>query len=190
MKKIIQSLRVYVILTLLLGCVYPLLITVIAQRTMPDKANGSLLAKNNSIIGSALIGQNFNRPEYFQGRPSANTYDGTNSGGTNLGPSSAKLMESVAGRIARVRQENELTPDMPIPADMVLSSASGLDPHISPADALLQAPRISRIRGIAVADLKKMISDSTDPDFLGLWGRPGVNVLKLNRALDSAGKGR
>lgn len=185
MKQVVQSLRAYLVLTVLLGLGYPLLITFIAQRAMPARANGSLLKKGNMIVGSSLIGQGFARPEYFQSRPSANSYDGTTSGGTNLGPASRKLMADTGARIARARRENGLQADVPVPADMVLSSASGLDPHISLKNALLQAPRIAKLRGMPLADLQKMISACTDTDFLGIWGRRGVNILRLNMALDS-----
>lgn len=189
MEQIIRSLKVYVILTVFLGLGYPLLVTIIAHAIMPAKADGSLLVKGNRVVGSSLIGQNFTGPAYFHGRPSANSYDGANSGGTNLGPASKKLMEDAAARIKSIRQENGLTADTPIPADMALSSASGLDAHISVENALLQAPRVSKTRHIPLDDLKRMITGNTDPDFIGIWGRPGVNVLKLNIAVDACAAG-
>jgi len=188
MKKILLSIRVYLIFTVLLGFIYPFVVTVIVQIILPYQANGSIISKNGKVIGSKLIGQNFSNPEYFHSRLSANNYDGVNSGGTNFGPSSRKLMDSTAEKIAKVRQENGLSSDTQIPSDMVLSSASGLDPHISLQSALLQVNRISKIRGIAVKDLKKMINNNTDPDFIGIWGCSGVNVLKLNLAVDNFGK--
>lgn len=188
MKQMIQTLRVYGVLTLLLGLGYPLLITGIAQFAMQGKANGSLIMKNDRVAGSALIGQEFSGPGYFHSRPSANNYDGENSGGANRGPTSRKLMEETGERITRVRRENGIASDAPVPADMVLSSASGLDPHISPDNAALQARRVARFRRISPEDLKRLIARNTDPDFLGIWGRPGVNVVKLNIALDAAGK--
>jgi len=188
MKKLFKSFKIYAIFTVLLGLIYPLLVTLIAQVLMPYKANGSLVRKGDTVIGSRLIAQNFTGAQYFHPRFSANNYDGTNSGATNLGPSSKKLMDDTADKINKARQENNLSPDALIPADMVLSSASGLDPHISLDNALLQAGRISKIRGIPLADLKKMITESTDSDFIGIWGDAGVNVLKLNLALDGYGK--
>ena len=184
MKKLIQSLRIYLIFTVLLGLVYPVVVTVIAQKLFSFQANGSLMRNGDTVIGSRLLGQGFTGPQYFQSRMSANNYDGTNSGATNLGPSSKKLMDATADKIAKVRQENGLNPDTPIPADMALTSASGLDPHISPANAALQSGRIARARGISENDLKNLIDRNTDNDFIGIWGCPGVNVLTLNMALD------
>jgi len=188
MKKIVQSLKAYVIFSILLGLIYPLAITFIAQLAMPYKANGSLIKKDGKVIGSSLIGQGFTKPEYFQSRPSAVNYDATNSGATNLGPSSKKLMDATAQNIMKIRKDNALQEDTAVPADMVLSSASGLDPHISLENALIQAERISKLRGIPVIILKGMIAENTDPDFVGIWGRPGVNVLKLNMALGERSK--
>ncbi|MGA2091513.1 MAG: potassium-transporting ATPase subunit KdpC [Endomicrobiales bacterium] len=184
MNKFFHALRVYIVLSLILGLAYPFVITFIAQVTMPEQANGSLLIKGTTVIGSTLIAQNFTKPEYFFSRQSANGYDGTNSGGTNFGPSSQKLMDSVRERIKQVRQEDEISSDTPIPADMVLSSASGLDPHISFENALLQARRVARVRGVDINIVRKIIDENTEPDFIGMWGRPAVNVLKLNYALD------
>ena len=185
MKKILVSIRVYIIFTVLLGLIYPFVVTVIAQVILPYQANGSIMINGDKVVGSKLIGQNFSNPEYFHSRPSANNYDAVNSGGTNLGPSSKKLIDTTADKIANVRQENGLSSDTKIPSDMVLSSASGLDPHISVQSALLQVNRISKIRGITVKDLKKMINNNTDSDFVGIWGCSGVNVLKLNIAVDN-----
>jgi K+-transporting ATPase ATPase C chain len=189
MKKILLSLRAYVIFTVLLGLVYPLTVTLIAQLLLPYQANGSLILKDGAVIGSKLIGQRFTDLKYFQSRASANDYNAASSGATNLGPSSGKLKENVSERITRVRQENALGPDTRIPADMVLASASGLDPHISLENALLQAGRISKIRNIPIKKLQKIISDNTDPDFVGIWGCQGINVLKLNLFLDDFEKG-
>jgi potassium-transporting ATPase KdpC subunit len=185
MKRLIQSLRIYIIFTVLLGLGYPLLITFIAQVVLPYRANGSLILKQNEVVGSVLVGQGFATEEYFQSRPSANSYDGANSGGTNLGPSSKKLMDTAADRIDLLRRENELSASALVPADMVLSSASGLDPHISAENALLQAPRVSKKRHIPLDKIIKLIKGSSDPDFVGLWGHQGINVVKLNMALDA-----
>jgi potassium-transporting ATPase KdpC subunit len=186
MKKLIRSLRIYLVFTIMLGLAYPLAITFISRVLMPYKANGSFLRKGSKVVGSKLIGQSFTGPEYFHARFSANNYNGTSSGGTNLGPSSKKLMDSTADRIAKVRQENGLNPAIRIPADMVLASASGLDPHITFENAMLQAVRVSRTRGIPIIALKGLVHKNTDPDFIGIWGQPGVNVLALNIELDES----
>jgi K+-transporting ATPase ATPase C chain len=188
MKKILQSLRIYVVFTVLLGLVYPVAVTIFAQVSMPYQADGSLIRKGDTVVGSKFIGQSFVELKYFQGRPSANNCDGTNSGAENLGPTSKKLMDATQAKITKVRQDNWLKSDAGIPADMVLSSASGLDPHISPENAALQAGRVAKIRGIPLGSVKKLINDNTDPDFVGIWGCQGVNVLELNIALDSFNK--
>jgi K+-transporting ATPase ATPase C chain len=184
MKQILQSLKIYVIFTVLLGLVYPIAITIIAQKLFSFQANGSLLRNGDTVIGSRLLGQGFTGPQYFEPRMSANNYDGTNSGGTNLGPTSKKLMDATADKITKVRQANGLNSDTPIPADMALTSASGLDPHISFENAVLQSGRVARARGISESDIKKLIERNIDSDFIGIWGHPGVNVLTLNMALD------
>jgi len=183
MKNVITSIKVFIVFSVLLGLIYPLAITGIAQATMKDKANGSLIVKNGQVVGSSLIGQKFDKPEYFNSRPSAVDYNASGSGGSNLGPSSKKL-------IARVKEDiikNNLS-GKKIPADMVLTSASGLDPHISLENAELQLPRIAKIRKISESEIKKLVAKNTDPDFVGIWGHQGVNVLKLNIALDKEGK--
>jgi K+-transporting ATPase ATPase C chain len=185
MKILIRPLKAYVILTILLGLMYPLIVTMLAQAMMPLQANGSLALKNGAVAGSFLIGQEFTKPEYFHARPSANNYDGVASGGTNLGPTSRKLMEGAAASAAKARAEYPMSAGLPLPADMVLASASGLDPHISKENAVFQAPRVAGLRGVSADEIYKMIEAATDPDFLGIWGRPGVNVLKLNIALDA-----
>jgi len=189
MKQILKSLKIYVIFTILLGLIYPLAITVIAQKLFSFQANGSLLKNGDTVIGSRLLSQGFTGPQYFEPRMSANNYDGTNSGATNLGPSSKKLMDATADKIAKVRQANGLNTETPIPADMVLTSASGLDPHISLKNAMLQSGRVARARGISENDIKNLIARNTDSDFIGIWGHQGVNVLALNIALDELAKG-
>lgn len=183
MKNIIISMKVFIVFSLLLGLVYPLAITGIAQATMKDKANGSLIVEQDKIVGSSLIGQKFDKPEYFSSRPSAVDYNASGSGASNLGPSSKKLMVRVKETISK-----EKLGDKNIPADIVLTSASGLDPHISLENAQLQVPRISKIRNISKAELEKLVSKNTDHDFIGIWGQEGVNVLKLNIALDKVSK--
>jgi K+-transporting ATPase ATPase C chain len=185
-SQILPGLRLKIFMTILLGVVYPLVITGICQAVFPHQANGSLVAPGGKVIGSELIGQNFTKPEYFQPRPSAagnDGYDATSSGGSNLGPTSRKLMDRVTASIERFRKDN---PDYrgPIPADLLTSSASGLDPHISPASAEAQAPRVAKARGASLEQVSRLIAQHTESPDLGLLGEPRVNVLKLNGALD------
>lgn len=184
MKNIIISIRAFIIFSVLLGLVYPLTITGIAQVAFPQKAKGSLIIENNQVVGSSLIGQKFDKPEYFNSRPSAVDYNAAGSGASNLGPSSKKLADRVQADIAK----NNLSGH--IPADSVLTSASGLDPHISIENAKLQAKRVAKIRNISEAQMQKLIEKNTDPEFLGIWGQEGVNVLKLNIALDKEKEGK
>lgn len=182
MKNTLIAIRAFIIFSVLLGLVYPLAITGIAQVAFPQKANGNLIVENNQVIGSSLIGQKFDKPEYFNSRPSAVDYNAAGSGASNLGPSSKKLADRVKADIAKSNLSKN------IPADMVLTSASGLDPHISIENAKLQAPRIAKIRGLQISKLDELISNNTDSEFLGIWGQEGVNVLKLNIALDKMAK--
>mgnify|MGYP002396124122 CR=1 FL=1 len=161
-----------------------LLVTLVAQITMPDKANGSLLYVDGKIVGSELIGQSFTSPGYFHGRPSAVDYDSAESGGSNYGPTSAKLMEQVSQRIEQVRRENGLSSDAPVPADLVLASGSGLDPHISVEGAMLQVPRVATARGLPESEVKMLVEQHIETLQLGFLGQERVNVLKLNLALD------
>lgn len=186
MNKIIVSLRAFLTLAILLGIVYPLLITGISKIFMPQKANGSLIVKNNEIIGSELIGQNFDDPKYFHSRFSAADYAPEYSKASNLGPSNKKLLDQVEARVKQIRAENHLSKNAELPADMVLSSASGVDPHISIRNAMLQLSRIAKIRKIPPNKIEALIKQNTDPDFIGLWGHEAVNTLKLNIALDSS----
>jgi len=181
-KETSTALKVFIGFSILLGLVYPLSITAIAQLTMPDKANGSLIKINNKIVGSKLIGQEFKGEKYFNSRPSAVDYNAAGSGGSNLGPTSKKLIDLTTERLNQTRKINNISGKMP--ADMVLASASGLDPHISIKNALLQIPRISKTRNISEAKLKELVDKNTDPDFIGIWGQAGVNVLKVNIDLD------
>ena len=183
-SEIITAIKVFIGFSILLGFVYPLLITGIAQRTMPLQANGSLIEKNSKVIGSTLIGQKFDKPEYFNSRSSAVDYNAAGSGASNLGPTSKKLIAQTEDRINELKKTNNLKSNDKIPADAVLSSASGLDPHISIENATLQIPRIAKIRKISEAKLKELINKNTDSDFIGIWGQNGVNVLKLNIELD------
>jgi K+-transporting ATPase ATPase C chain len=185
-KQLLPALRMTLTLTVLTGLLYPGLVTGLCQLLFPSQANGSLIPRNGRIIGSALIGQNFTRPEYFQPRPSAagnDGYDATASSGSNYGPTSQKLADRVKASVEKFRKEN---PDYTgsIPADLLTASASGLDPHLSPASAAAQAPRVARVRGLSQDQIQQLIAQFTEDRDLGFLGEPRVNVLKLNLALD------
>lgn len=184
MKELKRALIAFGILVVITGVIYPLAVTGIAQLTMSHRANGSLVTVNGRVVGSELIGQQWTSPKYFHGRPSAVAYDASNSGGSNLGPSSADLEKSVAERIAKVRSENGLAADVTVPADLVTTSASGLDPDISPESALLQVRRVAAARGLAPSAVEHLVTVNTRKPFLGIWGQSRVNVLELNIALD------
>jgi K+-transporting ATPase ATPase C chain len=180
------ALTLFVLLTLLTGVVYPALVTLIAQGVFPRQANGSILKKGDKAVGSALIGQAFDAPRYFWGRPSATDpvpYNAGSSTGSNRGPTNADLLKDVADRVKAVREAHP-DQDGPVPVDLVTASASGLDPHISPAAAEYQAARIAKTRGKNVAEIRKLIATHTEGRTLGVLGEPRVNVLKLNLALD------
>jgi K+-transporting ATPase ATPase C chain len=190
MRSFIRQLRPALVsiglFTVLLGVVYPLVSTAIAQVAFHDKANGSLVERNGKVVGSALIGQTFTAPEYFHPRPSAAGagYDGAASSGSNLGPLNADFLTSIDERIAAYRTENGLDPSVAVPVDAVTASGSGLDPHISVANAQRQAPRVARERGLALDVVLAQVGDHTDGRSLWVLGEPGVNVLELNLALD------
>jgi K+-transporting ATPase ATPase C chain len=182
------------VLTLLTGCVFPLLLAAIGRPLFPRQASGSLVTRGGVVIGSELIGQEFSRPEYFQSRPSAagKGYDGTSSGGTNLGPNNPRLKNGGAD-FAGIRQlaeeyrkRNALAPDAPIPIDAVTRSASGLDPDITPANAALQTPRVARARGVSEEAVRRVVANHTKGPQLGFLGNARVPVLELNRALDQS----
>jgi K+-transporting ATPase ATPase C chain len=191
MKAFLLELKASVLLTavlvVLLCGAYPLAVWAGAQLLFPAKANGSLLTEpDGTVRGSALLAQNFSSEKYFQPRPSAagTGYDATSSAGTNLGPTSQKLADSIKSAVAAYRTANGLAADAPVPADAVTSSGSGLDPHISLANAGLQASRVARVRRLPLASVQALIDRSTAGRDLGILGEPGVNVLLLNLALD------
>ncbi|HWP45956.1 MAG TPA: potassium-transporting ATPase subunit KdpC [Candidatus Limnocylindrales bacterium] len=182
-EHIYPALAMTLVLTLLLGIIYPCVVTGLAQVFFKEKAQGSLIEKNGKVIGSRLIGQPFQGPGYFHPRPSAAGigYEGTASGGSNLGPTSKRLAERVKSTAELLRSEN---PDRPIPVDLITSSASGLDPHITPAGAEFQIPRIARARGIREEKVRQLVYKYTQGRQFGILGEPRVNVLELNLALD------
>ncbi len=187
MRPFLRALLVFVVLSILTGLAYPFAITGLARLLFPEKAMGSLVLAGGKVVGSSLIGQKFTTPQYFHGRPSASDYDATNSGGTNFGPSNAKFIEEVAKRIARIRQEDGLAPTAPVPADLVLASASGLDPDISLEGALLQAERVAKARGLSRQRVSALVLASAD-HLYGPGSREMVNVLDLNLSLDALEK--
>jgi potassium-transporting ATPase KdpC subunit len=186
MLQLKRSLLVFVWLSIFCGLVYPLAVTGVAQIFFPAQSNASLIQKGNAVVGSHLIGQSFTRPEYFHGRPSATDppYDASGSGGSTLAPSNKKLIKQAQIRVAQIRKDNRLSDTAFVPADLVLASASGLDPHIAPASALLQANRVAKERNIPQALAEDLIQQCTEQPLLGVWGKERVNVLELNLALD------
>ncbi|HME32747.1 MAG TPA: potassium-transporting ATPase subunit KdpC [Terriglobales bacterium] len=172
-----------VVTTVLLGIIYPLVVTGLAQVLFRDKANGQLIVRNGTVVGSRIIGQGFTGPGYLHSRPSAagNGYDAANSGGSNLGPTNHVLIDRVNGDVARLQVEN---PGQPVPIDLVTTSASGLDPDITPAAAEFQVPRVARERGLSEDQVRQVIRQYTQGRQLGFLGEPRVNVLEVNLALD------
>jgi potassium-transporting ATPase KdpC subunit len=185
-RQLVAALGAFALFTFLTGIVYPLVVTGIAQVASDDRADGSLLEHDGRIVGSALIGQRFAAPEYFHPRPSAagDGYDAMASGASNLGPSNPALLADVARRATAYRRENGLPPDAPVPVDALTGSGSGLDPHISPSNAWLQAPRVAQARGVSLERVLRLVDEATEGRSLGVFGDPGVNVLELNLALD------
>ncbi len=195
LREIRPAIVVLVALTLITGLVYPLVMTSIAQVAFPYQANGSMMEHDGKAVGSALIGQDFASDKYFHGRPSATTapdpkdptkavpapYNAANSGGSNLGPSNKALVDRVKNDLAKLQKDN---PGTPVPIDLVTTSASGLDPDISPAAALFQVPRVAKARNLPEQRVRRLVEDNAEGRLFGLLGEPRVNVLKLNLALD------
>lgn len=187
-KDLISALRPALVMTLLfaalLGIAYPLALTGVGQALFPAQANGSLVRENGKVVGSELAGQAFTSERYFNTRPSAagDGYDGLASSGSNLGPTSRVLAERVKGEVARL---SETSPGQPVPADLVTTSASGLDPHISPEAAFFQVDRVADVRGLDRAAVRRLVDQSVEQPLLGFLGEPRINVFKLNRRLDA-----
>jgi len=195
LREIRPAIVVLVALTVITGLAFPLAMTGIAQVLFPRQAQGSLIERNGTVVGSELIGQVFESDKYFHGRPSATTapdpndstktvpapYNAANSGGSNLGPSNKALVDRVQGDIDKLKQENA---SAPVPADLVTTSASGLDPHISPEAALFQVPRVAKARNVPEDRIRQLVADHTEGPLFGLLGEPRVNVFLLNLALD------
>jgi potassium-transporting ATPase KdpC subunit len=182
-KNLVAAVLMTIVTTLILGVIYPLAITAIAQVAFPSQANGQLIERDGKVVGSRIIGQGFSSPGYFRSRPSAAGmgYDATNSAGSNLGPTNKKLIDAVTANVEAARKEN---PNAPIPIDLVTTSASGFDPHISPSAADFQVPRVARERGMSEADLRQLVEAHTEGRQLGFFGEARVNVLELNLVLD------
>jgi K+-transporting ATPase ATPase C chain len=195
LKEIRPAIMMVVLSTIIFGLAYPIGMTYVSQALFPWQANGSLLTKNGQVIGSALIGQNFASPKYFHGRPSVTTepdpkdstktvptpYAADNSAASNLGPTSKALLDRIKGDVKTLKAQN----NAPIPVDLVTSSGSGLDPDITPAGAYFQVPRVAKARNLAEDRVRDLVTQHIEGRWLGLFGEPHVNVLKLNLALDA-----
>jgi K+-transporting ATPase ATPase C chain len=190
-RQLLPAIRIFLIVTVVCGLAYPLVMTGVAQGLFKDKANGSLVETDGKVVGSSLLGQAFGDPRYFASRPSAagDGYDGAASGGSNLGPTNPELADAVAQRVAAYRRANGLSPETPVPVDAVTSSASGLDPMISVANADIQAARVASARGLSEDQVLQLVSQHTENRSLGVLGERGVNVLMLNLSLDQLAGG-
>jgi potassium-transporting ATPase KdpC subunit len=186
-KNLFVAVLMTIATTVLLGIIYPLAVTALAQVLFPAKANGQLIQRNGVVVGSRIIGQPFSSPGYFHSRPSSagNGYDAAHSGGSQLGPTNQKLVDRVKGDVDKLRAEN---PGQPVPVDLVTTSGSGLDPDISPAAAEFQVPRVARERRMSQEAVRALVAAHTTGRQLGFLGEPRVNVLELNLDLDTAGK--
>lgn len=187
MKDLGKALLIFVVLAIGTGLVYPLVVTGLSQLLFSHQANGSQITAGGKVVGSRLIGQSNTSPKYFSPRPSGleKPYDASNSGGSNFGPTNKKYLEQVESRVKQVRRDNGLAADAPVPADLVLASASGLDPDISEDAALVQVPRIAKARGMSEEDVRKVVAGTTVGRY---WGAPRVNVLEANMALDGVAR--
>ena len=197
LREIRPAILVLLLLTLITGLAYPLAMTEVAGAIFPRQAQGSLIERDGKVVGSALIGQEFKDDKYFHGRPSATTapdpadasktvpepYNAANSGASNLGPTSKALNDRIKGDVEKLKAEN---PSASVPIDLVTTSASGLDPDISPEGALFQVPRVAKVRGLPEARVRQLVAENTSGRLIGLFGEPRVNVLALNLALDAA----
>ena len=185
-RQLLPAVLALIVFTVITGFIYPFIVTGVAQVAWNDKANGSLIKKDGVAVGSSLIGQNFSDPKYFHPRPSAagTGYDGLSSSFSNLGPTNPDFLSSIQDRVAAYRQENNLPDSQEVPVDAVTASGSGLDPDISVANAKLQAARVAAARGMTVDQVLALVDKNTTPRTWGFLGEPGVNVLKLNLALD------
>jgi potassium-transporting ATPase KdpC subunit len=189
--RFMVAVKMTIVLTVLTGIIYPLAMVAVAHVLFPAQAEGSLLYRNGTVVGSSLMGQNFKLPGYFHSRPSAagnNGYDPTSSSGSNLGPTNKSLIDSVKRRLKNVLEENPGTQPSQVPVDIVTASGSGLDPEISPAAAELQVARVAKARGVSQDAVRALVSAYTRPRIAGFLGEPGVNVLELNLALDELRK--